>query len=48
MLLPIFLGPHTKRKKREKEKNTKNKKIVGRKPKRYISEKRIPECLKNS
>ena len=47
-VVTYFFGSPHKKKEEGKRKNTKNKTIVGRKPKRYISEKRIPECLKNS
>ena len=46
MLLPNFLGPHAKEKMREKRKYKKIKNIG--KPKKYISEKRKPECPENS
>jgi hypothetical protein len=48
-LLPFFFGvPTQKKKKRRKRENTKKKKLVGKKLKKYISEKRIPKHLENS
>jgi hypothetical protein len=48
-LLPFFLeSPYRKKKKRRKRENTKKKKLVGKKLKKYISEKRIPKHLENS
>jgi hypothetical protein len=48
-LLPFFFGvPIQKKKKKEEKRKYKKKKLVGKKLKKYISEKRIPKHLENS